>query len=495
MRRSQRLFGTFWLLAAMLLLAIGSPTQAQFGGGGGGGIGGGGGGGIGGGGGGGIGGGGGSTGGGGAGTSGANGVIVDAEGVLRLQHFPDPTGMLTRKRVAEAKAHLNPEVAKASKLRKVSINRLEAAVRSQIDKNRPPSDEMRYLAGMTRVRYVFYYPDTKDIVLAGPAEGWVTDLSGRVCGMDTGRPTLQLQDLVVALRTFAPSVKNSPVMLVSIDPTPEGLARMQQFLRSLGGAINPGDVDMVVAGLRTSLGMQNIRVGGVASNTHFAQVLLECDYRMKLIGIGLERPPVRMASYVDLARPNTSRNALQRWFFIPDYNSVRVAADNLGMELVGDVVKLISEDQVVQHDGNRTVSGKTNRASDTFTKTFTQKYAELAARVPVFAEMRNVIDLAIAAAFIHKQDFYGQSGWQAATFNDERQLAVETYNTPLQVETVCTAVWKGSTLMTPVGGGVTIQPQQALFTKNVLADEDGKVSELRESVNLGQLPADRWWWD
>jgi hypothetical protein len=316
-----------------------------------------------------------------------------------------------------------------------------------------------------------------------------------VCGIDSGRPALQLQDLIVALRAFAPGKRNPPVLLCSIDPTPEGLARVQQFLRSLGGQITPGDEQMVVDGLRTSLGMQNIRIGGVAPNTHYAQVLLECDYRMKLIGIGLERPPVRMVSYVDAAKPNGARNNLQRWYFIPDYKCVRVAADSLGLELTGDTVKLVSEDQIVGGDGNRAVTGKSNKASDMFTKTFTQKYAELAARVPVFAEMRNVIDLAIAAAFIHQQDFYTKADWQAATFNDERSLAVETYTTPLQVETVCTAVWKGGHLMTPVGGGVTIHPNQAIDSKNTLPDEDGKISELRESVNLRDLPADRWWWD
>ena len=46
------------------------------------------------------------------------------------------------------------------------------------------TDEMRYLAGLQRVRYVFYYPDSKDIVLAGPAEGWVPDLAGRIVGID-----------------------------------------------------------------------------------------------------------------------------------------------------------------------------------------------------------------------------------------------------------------------------------------------------------------------
>ena len=33
-------------------------------------------------------------------VSGANGVIIDADGVLRLQHFPDPGGQLTKKRIA-----------------------------------------------------------------------------------------------------------------------------------------------------------------------------------------------------------------------------------------------------------------------------------------------------------------------------------------------------------------------------------------------------------
>jgi len=427
-------------------------------------------------------------------VSGANGVIIDAQGVLRLQHFPDPGGQLAKRRIAEARARLNPDVARPSKLRKVSLNRLEAAVRGQLAGNKPPTEEMQFLAGLTRLRYVFYYPDTKDIVLAGPAEGWAPDPAGRVCGIESGRAVLQLQDLIVALRAFPPGEQNSPAILVSIDPTKEGLSRMQQFLNSLGSHATPAQTQMIVNGLRTSLGMQNIRIGGVKPNTHFAQVLLECDYRMKLIGIGVEIPPVRMVSYVDRARAG-SASALERWFFIPDYNCARVAADNLGLELVGDSVKLVSENQLVAVDGSRAKTGKSNRASELFTSGFTRKFAELSARVPVFAEMRNLIDMAIAAAFINEQDFYAASGWRAELFHNEGALAVETYNTPTQVETVCTAVWKGNRLFTPVGGGVTIHPRQALATSNRLPDENGRISELRESVDLKDLPADRWWWD
>lgn len=426
----------------------------------------------------------------------ADGVIVDAKGVLRMHRFGADNPALQRKRLAEARANLNADVARPSELRKVSLNRLEAAVKAQLAAQQPLTEEMKFLAGMTRVRYLFYYPDTKDIVLAGPAEGWIQDAAQTPRGLESGRPLLQLQDLIVALRAFQPAQQPVPVILVSIDPTAEGLARMQSFLRSVGSHATPEDTEGIVNGLRNNLGMQNIRVSGVAANTHFAKVLLECDYRMKLIGIGLEKPPVKIVSYVDRATPGrSSRNALQRWYFVPDYNCVRLAADGLGMELVGDGVKLVGEDQIVSKEGGRSVTGRGNKASDLFTTTFTKKYAELAARVPVFAEMRNCIDLAIVSAFIQQQDLYAQAGWQAATFDNERAIAVETANVPQHTETVCTAVWKGNTLMTPVGGGVTIHPREALRTKNTLADEDGKVTELRESVNLKDLPADKWWWD
>ena len=428
-------------------------------------------------------------------ASGANGVIIDAQGVLRLQHFPDPGGRLVKQRIAQARANLNADVAQPSPLRKVSLNRLEAAVRKRLEAGQLPSDEMAFLAGMTRVRYVFYYPDTRDIVLAGPAEGWAADASGRVLGFETGRPVLQLQDLIVALRVFPPGQQKARTILCSIDPTPEGLARLNQFWSSIGRNISPTDTQRIVNGMRTSLGMQDVRIGGISANTHFGQILLECDYRMKLIGIGMERPPVKMASYVDRAKPSSSKNALQRWYFVPQDNCARVAADGLGLELVGDVVKLVSENEVVAGDGGRSASGRRNKASELFCRAFTRKYADIAVRLPVFAEMRNVIDLAIVAAFVNQQDFYAQADWRAETFNDERTLPVETYKTPVHVESVCTAVIKGNRLYTPVGGGVTIRPREALRSENLLPDEDGVITATRQSIDIKDLPADQWWWD
>src|SRR6185369_16914455 len=98
------------------------------------------------------------------------GVVIDANGLLRTQVFQDPTGQVMRERIAQAKA-AQGEVGNPSPLRKISLNRLEKAIDDLATGGRKPTDDMKYLAGLTRIKYVFFYPDTGDVVVAGPAEG------------------------------------------------------------------------------------------------------------------------------------------------------------------------------------------------------------------------------------------------------------------------------------------------------------------------------------
>ncbi|MBI1902956.1 MAG: DUF1598 domain-containing protein [Planctomycetia bacterium] len=426
----------------------------------------------------------------------AAGVAINAEGVLSVKAVADPQGRLTRERVKSAVAGLAPDLAKGSELRKISLTRLEAAVAERIAAGQPLTDEMKYLAGLTRVQYVFFYPESGDIVIAGPAEPWFKDLTGRVCGAKSGRAIVELQDLVVALRAYPPAKKNNNLtVMCSIDPTKEGLARMQQFLNQVGPRATPNDTQFIVNGLRQSLGLQNVTIDGVPADTHFAQVMVEADYRMKLIGIGLEEPPVKMITYVAKATPaGVSRNALARWFFVPDYECVRVADDALAMELVGEGVKLVGENEVVGDDGSRAASKKIDGASQAFVTSFTKKYPELAARSPVYAQLRNCIDVLVAAAFIQQQDYYGQANWKAETLGDEEKVPVRTCAVPKQADTAVNSLWKGSRLMTPVGGGVHIEPAEALKSDKLLKDEQGKVRALREGTKLN-LAKGQWWWD
>src|SRR5437763_1228425 len=78
-----------------------------------------------------------------ANLNGAAGVVIDTDGVLRTKFFADQTGQLSKERIAAAKANLNPQVAKANTLRKVSITRLEKALRDRFDNGKQATDEMR----------------------------------------------------------------------------------------------------------------------------------------------------------------------------------------------------------------------------------------------------------------------------------------------------------------------------------------------------------------
>jgi hypothetical protein len=97
---------------------------------------------------------------------------------------------------------------------------------------------------------------------------------------------------------------------------------------------------------------------------------------------------------------------------MPNYECVKATEDGFAMELVGDGVKLVGESERVTAEGARVNNaGGGNQASQQFVRQFTEKYGELAKKSPVYAQLRNLIDLAIASAYIQERDFYGQAGW------------------------------------------------------------------------------------
>ena len=430
------------------------------------------------------------------------GISIDAEGTLDAKTFREFDGKLLTERLAAAKAAKPGDVWAAAKLRKISLVRLEAALDAAIAAGREPDDVLRSLAGLTRVQYVFCYQaeggKPGDIVLAGPAEPWARDAAGRAVGLKSGRPILQLDDLAVALRAYPPDKRDRPFLGCTIDPPADGLARLVEFQRTIPRSVRNAEraaiTGKIARGTTEALGNAEIRVFGVSPRTHFAHVLIEADYRMKRIGIGVEPPPVKMTTFLS-ALQSPQQGTLQRWWFTPDYQCIRLADDKLAAELVGEGVQLQAEDKLIGDDGSLAAGGaKPNKASELFTVSFTRKYPEISAASPVYAQMRCLIDLAITAALIRRHDYYAKSGWRAETLRDEKQLPLETLPEPQRVPCVANAVWKGSRLLAPAGGGVSIRPDEALEEANLLPDESGAVSTQREQIVRPEA-GDRWWWD
>ena len=426
------------------------------------------------------------------------GIEINADGVLSQRIFQGNAQLLNRQRFAAAQASLNKDLQKPSQLRKISLNRLEKEVAKLVADGKQIPADMKYLAGMTRISNVFYYPESKDIVIAGPAEGYFISADNRVVGMKTGRSTMQLQDLIVALRCFTPDGNKTKTISCSIDPTQEGLARFRDTYTRIARSqeFRPGMENHVMQQYRESLGMQKITIKGVSTKTHFARVLVEADYEMKLIGIGLKRPEVKITTFIEKATATSvARSSLQRWFFQPDYDCVHINDDQTAMQLVGNGVKLVGEDESVAKDGQRKRTGGINRASKAYCNSFTRMYGKLAERAPLWGELRNLIDMSVTAAFIQKMDFYGKSDWDLGVFGDESKVSVETLEAPSQVAPVTNGLWKGSNFMSPIAGGVSIQPRVALNSDRIQGDEDGEISKLKNEIKLDNLAAGQWWWD
>lgn len=424
------------------------------------------------------------------------GVEIDAAGLLSLRQVVDPSGTLDRQLALAARQAQSPDLQRKSGLRKVSLNRLEREIKRLKDAGQPLPEDVLHLAGLTRISHVFFYPDSNDIVLAGPAEGFYRNGMNTVVGLETGAATMHLEDLVVALRAFGPDNRETRVISCSIDPTPEGLVRLRETVAVAQSRFQPGMEMQVVRAFQESLGLQNISVAGVDPETRLARVLVEADYQMKLIGIGLVQPQARVKSFISGASPSAvAQNSLQRWFFQPNYECVHVNADRTAMQLVGSGVKLVGEDERVSGDGSRETTGKANRASRNFCESFTAEYETLCQQFPVFGELRNVVDLTIAAAFIQKSELFQQANWNMEVLGSEEMVPTKRFHAPKHVAPAINAVWKNGLFMTPIGGGVTLQPRVALNSDRVQQEKDGEISQVRDSIDLLQLQEGQWWWD
>jgi hypothetical protein len=422
------------------------------------------------------------------------GIRINASGEITRHAVADVGTLTTRQLNAARAAHkLSDDISVQSPMRCVSLNRMEKII---IESGGVITEEMKYLAGIQRIEHVFYFPESGDIVVAGPAEGWFPGYEGAMIGRGTLQPVCELQHLITALRAYAPNKEGEKIVSCSIDPTPEGIARLQQFVNQASGL----PLRNFVRGVRESLGMQTIQVDGIPATTHAALMMVAADYRMKRIGLGLDAITVtpRLETFINNTVPTTP-NTLFRWYFVPDYDSVILTEDRTGMQLVGSGVKLIGENELISATGERSAAvDELDPGSRAFTQSFTRLYPQIAQKALVFAQLRNWIDMLICAAHIQQEDFYSKSGWSMEFFGCEEKYPLETFTAPQEVEPVVGERRINRTrALTPVGGGIVINAGQALDEEHATLDKEGKIVNQHNAAQRVQqsLPEGVWWWD
>jgi hypothetical protein len=357
---------------------------------------------------------------------------------------------------------------------------------------------MLTLAGLRRVQYVFVYPETGDLVLAGPAGDWRLNAEGRIVAADTGQPIVRLDDLLVVFRRGL--VNSESFFGCSINPRQEALAKTQAFLDSTSSQpIQPGQRKEWLDKLRDTLGKQDIEIFGVDPTSRAAGVLVEADYHMKLIGMGLVDGVDGVESYLDSIKLKSGESppsmSVLRWWFALNYEAVRNTPSGDAFELVGQGVRVLSENEMLAEQGKRVHTGQSDPLNRKFAEEFTEHFAALAAKYPIYAELRNIFDLSMVVALLQSERLAERAKWTPSLIANAEKLALPKQAVPRQVETVINhRVINRRHIVAGISGGVMVAPRDVLKTGST-PDVAGKLAETRRPVATATDAATAWWWD
>ena len=405
--------------------------------------------------------------------SSVGGVAIDGNGVVR-QATVQAQQRLRERALAEIEGS-SGDLALPAEFRKISLRGLESAIADAIKNNLGVlPEEVKYLGGIQRITHIFVFPEHQDIVLAGPGEGWKVDDKGNVVGVTTGRPVIHVDDLLVALRS-ARSARDVGVTC-SIDPTPEGLRAFDQLMKRQR-TFNPN----IIPQIEKLIGPQNVTVTGVPGDSHFARVLVACDYRMKRIGMQLDPSPVpTLPSFLEVveASRRMPRTTTPRWWLACNYEPLARSEDGLSWQLRGPGVKAMTEADIIAADGSVQHTGKADPLGQKWADLMTENYDALSRADIVFGQLRNLMDLCVIAALIEHEQLAVKADCPLPMLMSENsRLMTETWNPAKTVATECSVGKKGRQFIITASGGVQIESWQVI--QNVRTDSQVQQARLQ----------------
>lgn len=379
---------------------------------------------------------------------GVGGIRIDSEGLVSALAPLKETPAATKKRIAAyEKSPLSELLGTSSAARRVSLKQLDEQLSSAIKAGTDIPPELKYLAGVKRIDYVVVDRENNDLAIVGPAEGFVPDAQGRMRGIQSGRPVLNLEDLLIAWRTVE---SNRTSVSCSIDPTQEGIAAFNA-VAGQNLVAKPNAVGKLFESLAKKLGRQVISVNGVPRNSHFGVVLVEADLRMKRIALGKDPSQVKgVTSQLHFQRSGGS--TLSRWWFTPLYDPIQANEDRTLFHLSGQRLQLLAQDEFTNAQGNRFKAPFSKLGSDQFARQFTDQIPELTVAHPVFAELQNLFDWMVVCTLIRNQQLGESIHWTPEVLNNPTRLPTQVFPSPDGVDSIAMTNRIGQTIFGLVGG-------------------------------------------
>jgi hypothetical protein len=382
------------------------------------------------------------------------GVYIDAEGVLHTTGKPDER--LTELRAKAAK------LPKEDNLVYISLPKIFAEARALKEKGEALPPAIRHLGGMTRLKYVFVFPEEKDLVIAGPAEPFEMGVPYRPLGLYSGRPVLHLDDLATTLTHVGPGGRTG-ALGCTLEVPQDVYDRIRKKTKEVGPKGPTIGNRRACELIAEAGGPQPVKYIGLQPDNRYAAVCIEADYLLKMFGLGLvDSPTPKVKSYMALS---TTATTPHRFAFECAYDPMGVSTDGLAYELRGASLKVVTSLYSVEKQDVK--DGDISYAAKTFTQNFSRHFEEVAKHVPAYADLANLSDLAVLAALIAKDDLHTKAGWDLGWL---KTYAIEAVAAPKSAQTLCNYRKYGNETVF-VAGGVQLSP--AAWVQDRAAEEKG----------------------
>jgi len=415
------------------------------------------------------------------------GVLISPEGIVRNATIEEQRELAN---VARA-VHQDPQgdLTKPTDMRMISLSGVQAELKECHDAGKPVPSDVVYMAGLTRIEYVFVDADNNDIVLAGPAEPWEFRKDGSVVGTVSGKSTIRLADLIVALRSVESARKES--ISCSIEPTAEGRQNLRKMLSRM--RLQPGQNPAIYeAQLKEAFGPQMILLSGVPQDSRYARILVASDYDMKRVALALTPSNVQsLPSYLEMAQ-NNRHNATQnpRWWMACNYEALVKSDDEMAWKLSGQGVKTLTEQDIVTEDGQVESAGKSDKVAQKWADAMTENYSELAKQIPVFGDLQSIMDVTVVATLITQERLDQKAGIDMTGLKGQTDIVeLTSYAVPKAIAPECSFVRGRSGWVVTASGGVEVNAFEVVENQKV----DDQVNETR---GVALAATDRsWWWN
>jgi hypothetical protein len=132
-------------------------------------------------------------------------------------------------------------------------------------------------------------------------------------------------------------------------------------------------------------------------------------------------------------------------------------------------------------------------AARRYAEAFTERYAQIAAASPVFGQLRNMMDVLVAASFIQREDLLEKTGLDIGVLLDPLKIPVDKLTAPVRAKSLANVKWESGTMVAP-SGGVSIMASGA-FRDDLRIPVSKEFRLSLETVSSGDPSPDRWWWD